>query len=213
MILLNDIRPEPIFEINPPQNTDIWAQSRPFKDGQRYLITAASGKGKSTLLHLIYGLRQDYAGDLRWNDEDTRSFNADRWADLRKQEIAIVFQDLRLFPQLTAFDNIRIKLELHQHKTEAEVRAMAERLGVDHLLDTTCEKLSYGQRQRFAIIRAMCQPFKWLLLDEPFSHLDQQNIEMASQLINEEVDQQQAGLILVSLGERYPIKIDETLVL
>ena len=73
--------------------------------------------------------------------------------------------------------------------------------------------MSYGQRQRVAIIRALCQPFEFLLMDEPFSHLDDANIKIASNLIKEELKMQQAGFLLVSLGERYYFKYDKEIVL
>ena len=211
MITLKAVRPEPIYSGNPPLQTQIWDQECQFEKGKRYLITAPSGKGKSTLLHLIYGLRKDYTGVIEWSGEDNRVFPADRWAELRQQNLSIVFQNLRLFPQLTARENLQLKLQLLPHKTESDLETMAEQLGIQALLDTPCGQLSYGQRQRVAIIRALCQPFDFLLLDEPFSHLDQENIQKACQLIDTEVRQQEAGFLLVSLGEQYPIDFDEAL--
>lgn len=213
MIKLQDIRPEPIFGVNPPKDTQIWAQERAFEPGKRYLISAISGKGKSTLLHIIYGLRKDYSGTLIWQDENSQSFGLNRWSDLRQKDLSIVFQDLRLFPNLSTMDNLRLKNQLHHFKSEAEIITMAERLGIAALLEKPCGQLSYGQRQRAAIIRALCQPFHFLLLDEPFSHLDQENINIACQLIDEEVKKQEAGIILVSLGEIYPLHFDEQLLL
>ena len=80
---------------------------------------------------------------------------------------------------------------------------MAKQLGVFDLLKKPCGTLSFGQRQRIAIIRALCQPFDFLLLDEPFSHLDEANIKAASQLIKNECEAQGSSFILVSLGEEY----------
>ena len=90
---------------------------------------------------------------------------------------------------------------------------MAKNLGVSDLLDKACHTLSYGQRQRIAIIRALCQPFDFLLLDEPFSHLDEANTMKACQLIDEVVREQKASLILVSLGERFHFQYDEEYIL
>ena len=71
--------------------------------------------------------------------------------------------------------------------------------------------MSYGQRQRIAIIRALCQPFDFLLLDEPFSHLDADNIQKAIDLILEICNAENAGMMLVSLGEDYGISFDKRL--
>ena len=65
-------------------------------------------------------------------------------------------------------------------------------------------RLSFGQQQRVAIIRALCQPFDFLLMDEPFSHLDNDNIEIMTDLIMQQVKAVQAGLLLCSLGVEYP---------
>jgi ABC-type multidrug transport system ATPase subunit len=68
--------------------------------------------------------------------------------------------------------------------------------------------LSLGQRQRVAIIRALCQPFDFLLMDEPFSHLDDDNIAILTELIGSEVEKQKAGMILTSLGSEYNFTYD-----
>ena len=86
-------------------------------------------------------------------------------------------------------------------------------MGIDHLLQQSCATLSYGQRQRVAIIRALCQPFDFLLLDEPFSHLDEANTEAAFQLIEQVCAEQKAGFILVSLGEKFGRTYDVELIL
>lgn len=214
MIHLKDIKPDPIFDGGAPSRTsDIWATDCKFEKGKYYLITAPSGKGKSTLLHLIYGLRDDYSGQLKIDEAPIKDFKADDWAELRQTKISIVFQNLRLFPNLTALENIQLKNELSHHKSESQILEMAKQLGVESLLSKPCNTLSYGQRQRVAIIRALCQPFEYLMLDEPFSHLDEENIQIAASLIKKELSAQKAGLLLVSLGEPYPFEYNKNLIL
>lgn len=208
MIQFQDIRPEPIFDGRDTIDSDIWATALTFEKGKNYLITAPSGKGKSTLLHLIYGLRKDYTGTIQINGTATDSLVPDAWSELRQSRLSIVFQDLRLFPNLTALENIQLKNNLSQHKTAEQIQSMAKQLGVDMLLNKECTTLSYGQRQRIAIIRALCQPFDYLLLDEPFSHLDEANVEIASGLIRDELENQNAALLMVSLGERFNFQYD-----
>lgn len=213
MIQLQNVVPSPLEETGINPKSQIWATACTFEVGKKYLVTAPSGKGKSTLVHLLYGLRKDFTGDIAINENDTRSINPEAWSGLRQKEISIVFQDLRLFPQLTAMENILLKSDLTNAYTANEIEAIAERLNIENYLGKPVNTLSYGQRQRVAIIRALCQPFDFLLLDEPFSHLDDANIKSAVALILEACEVNEAGLILVSLQEDYGIDYDTKYVL
>ena len=213
MIQLNNILPQPLKEQGIPESSQIWNKEWTFEKGKNYLVIAPSGKGKSTLLHCIYGLRKDFDGSVFINEKNTKELLSDEWAELRQNNCSMVFQDLKLFQQLTAKENILLKSNLKQYKSETEIVEMAEQLGIAELLNKPCHMLSFGQRQRVAIIRALCQPFDFLLLDEPFSHLDEANIKAATKLINQECEAQGSGLILVSLGESYYFKYDSNVIL
>jgi putative ABC transport system ATP-binding protein len=78
---------------------------------------------------------------------------------------------------------------------------MAERLGVTHILNQRAGICSYGEQQRIAIIRSLVQPFSWLIMDEPFSHLDNSNALKAAALINEECRKRNAGLVITDLED------------
>lgn len=210
---LENILPTPLKEQQRAHTSDIWETTCHLERGKKYLITAPSGKGKSTFLHILYGLRKDFSGTVSLEDRSLLKFSTNEWADLRKDNLAIVFQDLRLFPKLSALDNILLKSTLQQTKSETEIRAMAKQLGIEALLNQSCGTLSYGQRQRVAIIRALCQPFDFLFLDEPFSHLDEENTEAAFQLIESVCAEQETGFLLVSLGEQFGRRYDKELVL
>ncbi len=191
----------------------IFATQCRFEKGMHYLVNAASGRGKSTFLHIIYGLRSDYDGQATLHGKDVRNFSPNDWAACRQRQLSIVFQDLRLFPQLTGLENIQLKNGQTNHLTEAAIREMAEHLGMTPYLNQTAATLSYGQRQRIAILRSLCQPFDFLLLDEPFSHLDEENIQLASTLISEVCRQQGAGFVMVSLGEEFFFSYDKKILL
>ena len=202
-IELDHILPHPLREARDRGASQIWEQTTSFATGQRYLVTAPSGKGKSTLLHIIYGLRTDYGGEVRIDGKPVAHYSMDGWSDLRREHLSIVFQDLRLFGHLTARENIEIKRQLAPRISAETAEQMAGQLGIDDVYDQPAATLSYGQRQRVAIIRALCQPFGLLLLDEPFSHLDDDNIARARALIEEACTDQDAGFLLVSLGSDY----------
>jgi ABC-type lipoprotein export system ATPase subunit len=76
------------------------------------------------------------------------------------------------------------------------------------LLEKKIKILSYGERQRIAIIRSLMQPFEWLLLDEPFGHLDEENIRKACELIKSECKKRDAGILMTSLGPDYFLYYD-----
>jgi ABC-type lipoprotein export system ATPase subunit len=219
MITLKQVKPMPLIENGLNTHSNIFNTEGVFQKGKKYLVTAPSGKGKSTFLHLIYGLRNDYEGDIFFKEKNIKQYSPDAWADLRQKQFAIVFQDLRLFLNMTGLENIKIKQDLtstpspqeagSRSSTVSEVEKWVERLGLAKVIHQKCETMSYGQRQRVAIIRALCQPFDFLFLDEPFSHLDTENIKIASDLILERCKLYDAGLIMVSLGDTYFFDYDE----
>jgi putative ABC transport system ATP-binding protein len=206
-IILQKITPAPLAGVI-DLNTQVWEKEIFFEKGNKYKIYAPSGKGKSTLIHLIYGLRADFSGNIILDKDPVTNIKKNQWADFRQKQISIVFQDLRLFLHLTAYENIRVKSVLHGNTKDEEIIQMADELGVSKLLHKRTSNLSYGERQRIAIIRSLTQPFDWLLLDEPFGHLDKENIKKAAALIEREVGKRKAGMIVTSLGHDDFFKYD-----
>jgi ABC-type lipoprotein export system ATPase subunit len=196
-----------------PASSEVWSKNFEFQPNSKYLVKAVSGSGKSSLFNFMYGLNNRYSGSILFNDTSISSFTDTDWTTIRKQQIAIVFQGLKLFPELTALENIQLKNTLTNHKTETEILEMMSQLEVDQLAHKKAETLSYGQQQRIAIIRALCQPFKLLLLDEPFSHIDEAQIANAITLVNKEVATNKATLIIASLGDTYNIDYTKTILL
>ncbi|WP_454983099.1 ABC transporter ATP-binding protein [Capnocytophaga sputigena] len=179
-------------------SSDIYLQPEViFEQGQYYLIRAQSGQGKTSLLNFIYGASFSYDGKITYNDE----FNKKEVLRYRIDKLSYVYQDLRLFPTLTAFENIILKNKLTLYKTEAQINSLIERVGLSHKRDTLAQTLSLGQRQRIALLRALCQPFELLLLDEPFSHLDDSNTAILREIIEEELQARNASLLLTSLED------------
>ncbi|MFN8922984.1 MAG: ATP-binding cassette domain-containing protein [Sphingobacteriia bacterium] len=206
------VMPRPLADIHNP-DTQVWGTELRLQPHTYYEVKSPSGKGKSSFVQILYGIRHDYTGTVHIDGQPTATYSLEQWARLRQRRLSIVFQDLRLFPELTGWENLLLKNELTGHKTEAQIREMCQQLGVDFLLNQACGTMSYGQQQRFAIIRALCQPFELLLLDEPFSHLDQANIRLCTQLITQECAAQQAGLALTTLDQAYPLSYHQHLIL
>ena len=204
-IELLEILPEPI-----PQKaldaSEVWGSALVFDSGKRHLISGVSGRGKSTLLHVIYGIRKDFNGQLLIDGKDSSAFLEEDWVHLRSRQVALLFQDLRLFPNLTARENMGLLPA--RDETAPSTETMADRLGVAEYLEKPCGILSQGQRQRMSLIRALSRSFEILLLDEPFSHLDDENTRKAWTLIEEELERRNAGLVLSSLDEVSDFAID-----
>ena len=177
----------------------IWRNDIVFLPGEKIQIVAPSGSGKTSFIHFLYGMRNDYTGAVRYDDQPISSFDAEKFSTYRKRHVSIVFQDLRLFPEQTVLQNLEIKRQLDPFHTESKIVAMATRLGIASKLSKPCKTCSYGEQQRIAIIRSLQQPFDFLLLDEPFSHLDDANRKLAMALIEEEAEQRRACLILADL--------------
>ncbi|MDD2792484.1 MAG: ATP-binding cassette domain-containing protein [Sediminibacterium sp.] len=202
MLTLNNLMPDPLRERLSGKTSSVWNCTVQFEPGEWVNITAPSGTGKTTFIHILYGLRKDYSGTVLFNQTDLRSLDPDALATVRQQKISIIFQDLKLFPHLTVRENIELKRILQEPYCDAEqVTAMAEQLGIAGILNQPAAICSYGEQQRACIIRALVQPFEWLIMDEPFSHLDIDNIKKAAALIAEECKRRRAGFIVTDLDE------------
>ena len=179
--------------------SQIWGHHHVFNKGERIQIVAPSGSGKTSLVHFLYGLRNEYTGEIKFNEQDLRSLTAPALADLRADKVSIIFQDLRLFKDFTAEKNIDVKRLLSPFHASSKIMAMAERLGIANKMNQSAGTCSYGEQQRIAIIRALQQPFGFIIMDEPFSHLDERNRQIAMDLIEEEAVARQATIILADL--------------
>lgn len=200
-IQLENLVPIPLRDKVLQRSSDIWNSQVTFTPGSFVKIKAPSGTGKTTLVHYLYHIRYDYTGKVLVDGQLWQSYNKEVIAKMRQQQVSVIFQDLRIFEQLTAEENIELKrVMIPQPYCSAEkIKEMAARLNVTHVLAQSGKTLSYGERQRIAIIRALVQPFQWLIMDEPFSHLDEDNAKRAAELIGEECRTRGAGFILTDL--------------
>ncbi len=182
--------------------SEIWGKSVRLLKGENIQIIAPSGTGKTTLIHILYKLRSDYSGSVFFDDAEVRNLTGNKLASIRQFNISIVFQDLRLFPNFTARENIEINRVLQPPFYKSEnIDQMAEYLGISHVLERKTILCSYGEQQRIAIIRSLIQPFSWLIMDEPYSHLDKENAQKAARLISAECAKREAGCFITGLDD------------
>lgn len=209
-IILDHIMPAPLASISHSSDS-IWGNYVELEEGKRIVLNASSGKGKSTFTTTTTGIRKDYQGTITYNGTDIRSLDPTDWSEIRQKKIAVVFQDLQLFPKLTVKENLLLKNDLTGVYSEMELIQMLEKLGIDDKWNQLAGLLSMGQQQRVAIIRALAQPYEWLIMDEPFSHLDVENTRLSLELIHDRTVEQNAGFVLTTLGEYHNYQYDQEL--
>ncbi len=197
-ISLQQVKPN-FLEASQYASSDIWNKNIQFNKGERIQIVAPSGTGKTSLIHFLYGLRKDYSGEIKIDGQNLDRLNVEKLAVLRQSAISVVFQDLRLFLQHSVEENIEVKKRLGSIESVRSISSMCDQLGISAKLVQRCGTCSYGEQQRVAIIRALQQPFDFILLDEPFSHLDENNRQKAMKLIEEAAEARNATIILADL--------------
>lgn len=188
--------------------SDIWNEKVSFQRGKLYLIEADSGKGKSTFCSYLTGYRSDYEGKICFDDNDVKTFSMSKWGALRRTSISLLFQELRLFPELTAMENVIIKNDITSHKSIDEIHSWFRQFGIEDKVNEKIGRMSFGQQQRVAMMRALSQPFDFLLVDEPISHLDDTNSSILASAMMDEARRQGAGVIVTSIGKHMELPYD-----
>ena len=188
--------------------SDVWLKDLTFEKGKSYLIEANSGTGKSSLFSFLYGYRNDYQGQMIFDGHDINHLTIQQWTEIRRNHLSLLWQDLRLFPELTAHENVKIKNNLTHIKKKSTIDNWFDQLGIVEKKDTLVGKMSFGQQQRVALIRALCQPFDFILLDEPVSHLDDTNAAIMADILKAEAKDQDAAIIVTSIGKRLDLEYD-----
>lgn len=151
-------------------------------------ILGPSGSGKTTLLNLMGTLDQPTSGRVILDGQDLTRLGERELADLRNREIGFIFQLHHLLPQLSILENVLIPTLVHRDKgdaSDAERRAkeLLNRVGLGHRLNYHPGRISGGERQRAAVVRALINRPKLLLADEPTGALDQENAESLFQIL------------------------------
>ena len=164
------------------------------KPGEIYAITGPSGVGKSSLLLAIAGFQSLTSGDISW--QGTSFQNAPIW----ERPLSFLLQSDNLFPHLSAYRNIALgalKTD-KKHEIDAKIAKITQNLGISDILDKLCSQLSGGQQQRVGLARALLRNKPILLLDEPFSALDQENRRKALTLVRDITDTHQLTTLIVT---------------
>lgn len=198
-----------VFSQRTDLESEIWNQDVSFEKGHLYLVEADSGKGKSTFCSYILGYRHDYSGSVMFDTEVTAQYQVKDWVEMRKCHISHLFQELRLFPELTAMENVEIKNKITDFQSKEQILKWFDMLGIADKVDAKIGRMSFGQQQRVAMIRSLCQPFDFILADEPISHLDDNNSRIMGDIMMTEAKRQGAGVIVTSIGKHMDLPYEK----
>ena len=137
------------------------------------------------------------------------TYRVSDWISVRRNHISMLFQELRLFPELTAMENVEIKNKITDFQSKEQILKWFDMLGIADKVDAKIGRMSFGQQQRVAMIRSLCQPFDFILADEPISHLDDNNSRIMGDIMMTEAKRQGAGVIVTSIGKHMDLPYEK----
>jgi len=195
LIELNSISPTYLGEAH-LASSEVWGRSLSLQGPEGILFWGASGRGKSSLLRMLYGLESRFAGELRIDGKLIASPAHRFWPALRSRHLAFVPQEFQLLEDDSGWENLRILPSTASGVGTPLLLDWSRELGIDAILERPPSTWSHGQKQRFAVLRALASPFQWILLDEPTSHLDPDSAHKCLNLIFRTCLEREAGWIL-----------------
>lgn len=173
---------------------DVLSYDFSLETGKIMTIQGRSGAGKSTLLDLIAGFLQPEQGDIVWDNQSLLHLSVEQ------RPVSMLFQANNLFEHISVAKNLQLglKLSIDGGVSEADVEIAARALGVEELLQRKPTALSGGQRQRIALLRTLLRPEPLVLLDEPFTGLDDATREQATEWVLSAARQYHKTVLLIT---------------
>ncbi|MBW4501141.1 MAG: DevA family ABC transporter ATP-binding protein [Scytonema hyalinum WJT4-NPBG1] len=189
-----ELRKQALFDINLDINP-----------GEIIIMTGPSGSGKTTLLTLMGGLRSAQSGSLTILGQEMCGVTKQQMVQVRRQ-IGYIFQAHNLLTFLTAKQNVRMSLELHDQYLDQDIDGMSadilKAVGLGNRIDYYADSLSGGQKQRVAIARALVSHPKIVLADEPTAALDKKSGRDVVEMMQKLAKQQGCTILLVTHDNR-----------
>ena len=186
------------------------------QSGETVALLGRSGSGKSTLLNLISGLAAPDAGHIRVEGVDVRALSERDLTLLRRRRIGFVYQFFNLITTLSVLDNVMLPLELDRRTTredETRARALLAEAGLGGREESFPDRLSGGEQQRVALVRALIHEPALLLADEPTGNLDSETGGVVLDLLDRLVQRAGHGMLLVTHSREIARRADRILTL
>jgi putative ABC transport system ATP-binding protein len=185
-----------IYRSGPAETVALRGLDMRIEPGELVAVFGPSGSGKSTMLRLAAGLEQPSAGEVRAFGQSLTRLGEDELADYRAQRIAIVFQTLNLWPELTAAENVELALRLAGRDGEAAGALAA--FGLEQARNRSAAVLSGGEQQRVAIAAAAAREAPLVLADEPTAELDEANEARVLEALHRLRDEHATTVVVVT---------------
>jgi ABC-type lipoprotein export system ATPase subunit len=184
--------------------------------GDSIAITGPSGSGKSTLLNIIGGLLPQTSGSVTFEGAELSSLDADALAAFRNREIGYIFQSHHLLPQCTALENVLVPTLARPDRSGRNAaadraRALLVEVGLGERLDHRPSRMSGGECQRVAVVRALINGPRLLLADEPTGSLDARSADQLGELLRDLNAQKSVALVTVTHSTRLAALMQTTL--
>lgn len=171
------------------------------REGEQMALVGQSGSGKSTLLHLMGGLDTPRSGRILFGDMDLAAMNEPKRTLWRRQHVGFIYQFFNLIPTLTVIENVVLPLELNgisERQGRIEGLKLLKEVGLEDRAESYPDRLSGGEQQRVAIIRALIHQPRLILADEPTGNLDAATGEQVLDLLDRLIRAKGHTLILVT---------------
>ena len=168
------------------------------RPGEFLAVMGPSGCGKSTLLHVLGLMARCDGGSVRIDGHDVAGLNESARADIRRRRLGFVFQRFNLLSVLSAADNVAISLRVRGASDNGRVKDLFERMGVSHVTARKPARMSIGEQQRVAVVRALAHEPALVLADEPTGNLDSANAAALMELFRDLNRQEKKTIVLIT---------------